>query len=86
MRRTYELGTLQPAKAVLDRFGAQPEYALAAYNAGDVPVRQWMANRRVQGHRGVCGVDSVHGDAGLRAGDYAEPGDVSVACTGHRVR
>jgi soluble lytic murein transglycosylase len=38
-----ELGT-RNLKGVLDRFGGQPEYALAAYNAGDVPVRQWMAN------------------------------------------
>ncbi|GAA3765694.1 tetratricopeptide repeat protein [Terriglobus aquaticus] len=30
-------------KAVLDRFGGQAEYALAAYNAGDSPVRRWMA-------------------------------------------
>ena len=30
-------------KQVMDRFGGQPEYALAAYNAGDVPVRNWMA-------------------------------------------
>jgi soluble lytic murein transglycosylase len=38
-----ELGT-KNLKMVLDRFGGQPEYALAAYNAGDVPVRQWMSN------------------------------------------
>ncbi|MGD0445430.1 MAG: transglycosylase SLT domain-containing protein [Edaphobacter sp.] len=36
-----ELGTTN-LRLVLDRFGGQPEYALAAYNAGDVPVRQWM--------------------------------------------
>ncbi len=36
------LGT-RNLKAVLDRFGGQVEYSLAAYNAGDVPVRQWMA-------------------------------------------
>jgi soluble lytic murein transglycosylase len=37
-----ELGT-RNLRMVLDRFGGQQEYALAAYNAGDVPVRQWMA-------------------------------------------
>ena len=36
------LGTIN-LRQVLDRFGGQIEYALAAYNAGDVPVRQWMA-------------------------------------------
>jgi len=36
-----QLGT-ENLKAVLDRFGGQVEYALAAYNAGDVPVRQWL--------------------------------------------
>ena len=38
-----QLGT-RNLKQVLNRFGGQPEYALAAYNAGDTPVRQWMAN------------------------------------------
>ncbi len=38
-----QLGT-RNLKGVLDRFGGQPEYALAAYNAGDVPVRQWMSS------------------------------------------
>ncbi len=38
-----ELGTAN-LKQVLDRFGGQAEYALAAYNAGDVPVRQWMSS------------------------------------------
>lgn len=38
-----QLGT-RNLRNVLDRFGGQPEYALAAYNAGDVPVRQWMAS------------------------------------------
>ena len=38
-----QLGT-RNLKSVLARFGGQPEYALAAYNAGDVPVRQWMGN------------------------------------------
>jgi soluble lytic murein transglycosylase len=37
-----ELGT-KNLRLVLDRFGGQQEYALAAYNAGDVPVRQWMS-------------------------------------------
>jgi len=37
-----QLGTLN-LRQVLDRFGGQVEYALAAYNAGDVPVRQWMS-------------------------------------------
>jgi len=38
-----ELGTIN-LKQVLDRFGGQAEYALAAYNAGDTPVRQWLAS------------------------------------------
>lgn len=38
-----QLGTIN-LRQVLDRYGGQPEYALAAYNAGDVPVRQWMAS------------------------------------------
>jgi len=38
-----ELGTAN-LKLVLDRFGGQVEYALAAYNAGDTPIRQWLAS------------------------------------------
>ncbi len=38
-----ELGTAN-LKQVLDRFGGQVAYALAAYNAGDTPVRQWLAS------------------------------------------
>jgi soluble lytic murein transglycosylase len=38
-----QLGTVN-LKQVIDRFGGQLEYALAAYNAGDVPVRQWMSD------------------------------------------
>ena len=37
-----QLGTTN-LRQVLDRYGGQVEYALAAYNAGDVPVRQWIA-------------------------------------------
>jgi soluble lytic murein transglycosylase len=38
-----KLGTVN-LKQVLDRFGGQVEYALAAYNAGDTPVRQWLSS------------------------------------------
>jgi soluble lytic murein transglycosylase len=38
-----ELGTVN-LRQVLDRFGGQVEYALAAYNAGDTPVRQWLSS------------------------------------------
>jgi soluble lytic murein transglycosylase len=27
----------------IDHYGGQVEYALAAYNAGDTPVHQWMS-------------------------------------------
>ena len=38
-----QLGTAN-LKQVLDRFGGQVEYALAAYNAGDAPIRQWLSS------------------------------------------
>jgi soluble lytic murein transglycosylase len=38
-----QLGTAN-LRLVLDRFGGQIEYALAAYNAGDKPIRQWLAS------------------------------------------
>jgi soluble lytic murein transglycosylase len=36
------LGTADLRKSI-DRYSGQIEYALAAYNAGDVPVRNWIA-------------------------------------------
>ena len=41
-RINLQLGTAN-LRQVLNRYGGQVEYALAAYNAGDTPVRQWMA-------------------------------------------
>ena len=41
-RINLQLGTIN-LKQVLNRYGGQVEYALAAYNAGDTPVRQWMS-------------------------------------------
>ncbi|MDQ2924254.1 MAG: transglycosylase SLT domain-containing protein [Acidobacteriota bacterium] len=37
-----ELGT-RDLRQTLDRYGGVVEYALASYNAGDTPVRQWIA-------------------------------------------
>jgi soluble lytic murein transglycosylase len=37
-----ELGTMDLRQS-LDRYGGEMEYALASYNAGDTPVRQWIA-------------------------------------------
>jgi soluble lytic murein transglycosylase len=37
-----QLGTVY-LRQTIERFGGQLEYALAAYNAGDVPVRQWIS-------------------------------------------
>ena len=37
-----QLGTAN-LRQVLDRFSGQAEYALAAYNAGDAPIRRWIA-------------------------------------------
>lgn len=38
-----QLGT-QDLRKSIDRYGGQIDYALAAYNAGDTPVHQWMAS------------------------------------------
>jgi soluble lytic murein transglycosylase len=38
-----QLGTAN-LREVIDRFGGRVEYALAAYNAGDGPIRQWLAS------------------------------------------
>jgi soluble lytic murein transglycosylase len=37
-----ELGTTD-LKQAISKYGGQVEYALASYNAGDSPVRQWIA-------------------------------------------
>jgi len=38
-----QLGT-QDLRTSIDHYGGQVDYALAAYNAGDSPVHQWMAS------------------------------------------
>jgi soluble lytic murein transglycosylase len=38
-----ELGTAD-LRSTIDRFGGTVEYALAAYNAGDTPVRAWISS------------------------------------------
>jgi len=38
-----QLGT-QDLRKSIDRYGGQVDYALAAYNAGDTPVHQWMSS------------------------------------------
>ena len=73
-----ELGTTN-LKQVLDRFGGQVEYALAAYNAGDTPVRQWLASNDYKDVPEFVESIPYYGDAGLCAGDSAQPGDVSRA-------
>jgi soluble lytic murein transglycosylase len=42
-----QLGT-QDLRKSIDHYGGQVEYALAAYNAGDTPVHQWMAVNNYQ--------------------------------------
>ncbi len=37
-----QLGT-RDLKQTIDRYGGEVQYALASYNAGDTPVRQWIA-------------------------------------------
>jgi soluble lytic murein transglycosylase len=40
--RNLQLGTIDLRHSI-DRYNGQIEYALAAYNAGDAPVHQWMS-------------------------------------------
>ena len=65
-----ELGT-RNLRSVLDRFGGQPEYALAAYNAGETPVRQWMASGDYKDLPEFVESIPILGDAGVCAGDSA---------------
>ena len=67
-----ELGTLDLRRS-LDRYGGQVEYALAAYNAGDTPVRNWIALGDYKDIPEWGRVDPLYGDARLRAGHYAQP-------------
>jgi soluble lytic murein transglycosylase len=38
-----QLGTYN-LRLVIDRYSGQLEYALGSYNAGDLPVRQWIGS------------------------------------------
>ena len=56
---------------MVDQFGGQVEYALAAYNAGADRVQDWRALGELSRYRGVRRVDPVHRDARIRAGHRA---------------
>ncbi len=77
-----QLGTWN-LKQVLDRFGGTPEYALAAYNAGDVPVRQWMSSGDYKDiAEFVESIPYTETRARVCASHSAQPGDLSCALSG----
>ncbi len=69
-------------KEMVTQYSGQVEYALAAYNAGSNRVDEWLQSGTLSRRSGVCGVDSVHRNQRVRAGNCAQCEGVSAAVSG----
>ena len=66
-----KLGTVY-FRQLMDEFNGQPEYALAAYNAGDDRVKTWLANGPYGKPARVCGIHPIYADARICRGNPAQ--------------
>ena len=67
--RNLQLGT-RYFKSMVDQFGGQFEYALAAYNAGSDRVNDWLGQSKYRRRARVRRIDPVHRNERIRSGDH----------------